>query len=216
MTPKPPFLVAVACGCALTAACSIRVPFEATVVAAGVDGSKVRTGIFAQRLAYDTLEDGSEVSVELRIDTSNGRPTFNAPDFELTSMEFPMLQGGTADVGHVVFELLDPPPETQKDLAIISWVDVDNDGRLDLSTDGQSEFARTLYTWHEDENVKSYLFYYSFHPGDDPYYTATAYSEANGTNYILGEGQVKGWMTVLTAESEGPPAAEDADDQGVE
>jgi hypothetical protein len=198
--------------CALTA-CELRKPFEATVVAAGVDGSKVRAAIFDERAVYaQHPADGTDLSVRLDIDDANAGRAFFTADFppegveQPTEFAFTPLSAPTAPLGKATFSLLDPPPETEKQLKIVAWVDADDDGLLDLSQTGDSEFARTIYLFNKDENSKAYLKFYNYVPkGNDPFYTATALT-CPSCNLIVTEDILKGWMAVLTQETEPPPA----------
>lgn len=196
---------------ALTSACELRKPFEANVIAAGASGKNVKSGFF---LETNTV---GEAEVTLDVDTDNlGRALFFSSD-AATAVEITPIHIDDQSLGYVVFDLLtDDRPDTASSLALFTWVDGDDDGKLDLSSVGDSEAARTIFRFDAETNKKAVLAFYNFVPnGDDPYYTATALT-GPAENVIVTEDFLKDWMVVLTSDTDAPPPAPDTDGDGLD
>ena len=112
----------------------------------------------------------------------------------------------------MVFDLLKQPPAESLPIHILAWVDVNDDDKIDLSSEGPSEVARTIYKFNSESNGKAVLTFYNFNAGPDPFYTATALEGA--TNVIVTEDFLKGWMAVLPQDTE-EPVVFDTDGDGL-
>lgn len=123
-------------------------PFEVRVsVNEGLELSKVRAGAFAyfSEAEYRSLDGLSEM-VEDSFDvlaSRKGKAKLHSMPSNLESISFaPQIEYEIDADGTFIAEL----PETADPEAayrIVIWYDADDDGRMDLTLRGQSEFART-------------------------------------------------------------------------
>jgi hypothetical protein len=184
-------------GIAAVTGCQLRKPFEGTVIAAGADGGKVKNGFFNRS---QTVTDG-EVNIDI---DRTGRPQVSAFGVTDTSFSFEPLQIDDETVGQVTFDLLEDGPSESADLALLSWVDLNDNGRLDIDLNGDSEAARTITRFNTESGRKAVLTFYSYSPnGGDPFYNATAL-EDESVNVIVTEDYLTDWMAVLPGNVDKP------------
>lgn len=198
-------LAFISIGVVTVTGCQLRKPFEGTVIAAGADGSKVKNGFFLRNQA---VNDGE---VSLNIDRT-GRPAIDTFGIAETTFSFEPLQIDDETVGQVTFDLLEEGPSESADLALLSWVDGNDNGLLDLDLNGESETARTISRFNVESGRKAILTFYSYSPnGGDPFYNATAL-EDESVNVIVTEDYLVDWMAVLPSNVDTPP---DSDGDGL-
>src|SRR4051812_43302241 len=90
--------------------CAIRKPFEATVIGAGVDQSKIKSAIIPSTVVIGTLADGSQDSVTVTADANNnGKLSFfysGPTDPPPTEISITPLQKASAESGPVTFDMI--------------------------------------------------------------------------------------------------------------
>lgn len=145
-------------GCADS--CSLNGPFTAQVIAAGADGAKIKSAVFAAEQFFFTDDFGPvEQSLLLASSPENSGRIYIAEisTEEIDSFALEPLEMAYSNLGNVTFSTPLDYQEHEKQLMVISWMDNNDDDLLDLSLNGYSEQARTIYYYNAEKGKKYYL-----------------------------------------------------------